>query len=290
MLDLRLIRGLDPSQSFSQQKQISLIRTGETFTVDDIRTGKFELYDSLAKVYRLYETLQPHPYLDEFRFVLRWPQMSDDEKRQLYTKYACHELNFFLSRKDPDFFGSVVQPYLRHKLHKTFLDHYLLEDDLSQYLSPWNYERLNVVERILLARRIDGEGPRTAEHLTNAWNLIPPDLDRFNLLFDTALKGQAMAVEDQLGLVERVATATAAPQAAIVLRGGAMGGMGGVGAAAGTDKKASGEAELSRAGRPARRRFAGVRRRWMRPPWRLLPKRPLLPARRLRDSTTRSAS
>ncbi len=256
-LDLRLLRGLDPQQSFSQQKQITLINKGETFAVDDIRTAKFELYDSLSKVYRLYETLQPHPHLDEFRFVLRWDQISDVEQRELYSKYACHELSFYLSRKDPEFFETVIQPYLRNKLHKTFMDEYLLGDDLKSYLDPWKYEQLNVVERILLAQRIEGEGPRTAEHLTNAWNLIPPDLDRFNLLFDTALKGQSMAVQDELGLVERLAEVEAAPQADYALPpapGGAMGGMGGA-----ADRRSLGRAvDSARGSRPTRQRFAGA--------------------------------
>ncbi len=254
-LDLRLLRGLDPNQAFSQQKQISLIQTGDKFRVDDIRTGRFELYDSLAKAYRLYETLQPHPHLNDFRFVLRWQEMPEEERRSLYTKYACHELNFFLSRKDPDFFHAVVQPYLRHKLHKTFLDHYLLEDDLASYLTPWNYQQLNVVERILLAQRIEGEGPRTAESLTNAWNLIPPDMDRLNLLFDTAIKGQSMAVTDDLGLAERVLATTAAPTLelrALPPSAANMGGMAG-GMADRGDRNAI---RLREQTRGARRRFA----------------------------------
>ena len=167
--------------------------------------------------------------------MLRWPQMAEAEKRELYTKYACHELNFFLARKDPEFFRAVVQPYLRQKLHKTFMDHYLLEDDLASYLAPWSYGRLNVAERILLAQRIDGEAPRTAEHLTNAWNLIPPDMDRFNLLFDTALKSQSLSEQDQLGLVDRAAAATAAGELLAEAESGDVqgGGMGGFGAAAG---------------------------------------------------------
>ena len=211
LLDLRLLKNLDPAQPYSQQKQITLIGAGQDFSVDDVRTGKFQIYDSLSRVYQLYETLQPDPKLNEFRFVLRWLTMSDDEKRELYSKYACHELNFFISRKDPDFFRSSVKPYLSHKLHKTFLDHYLLEDDLSGFLAPWNYQRLNVVERVLLAQRIAGEQPTTADHLTQLWNLIPPDIDRFNRLFDTAILGQALAAGDQEGLVIQLLSRPRAP-------------------------------------------------------------------------------
>jgi hypothetical protein len=219
-LDLRLLRPLDPASHFSQQKQISLLSAGETFVLQDVRAGKFELYDSLARVYQLYETLLPGSHLGDFRFVLRWHQLSDAEKREHFSKYACHELSFFLHRKDPEFFRTVVQPYLKNKLHKTFLDHYLLEDDLSGYLAPWQYQQLNVVERILLGRRIAAERTVTARQLTDVFHLIPPDVDRFNLLFDTALRGRALAAEGTLQLGEALEEAQSRPALAAF---GAMG-------------------------------------------------------------------
>ena len=53
--------------------------------------------------------------------------LKDAEKRELYSKFACHELHFFLSQKDPKFFAAVVRPYLANKRDKTFLDHYLFQ-------------------------------------------------------------------------------------------------------------------------------------------------------------------
>ncbi len=193
-LDLRLARGLDPQRHFALQKQISVYEADQTLEIDNLGNGRYQLYDSLPRVYQLYETLLPESHLPEFRFVMKWPTLSEDEKRELYTKYACHELNFFISRKDPEFFAAVVRPYLSHKLHKTFLDHYLLEGDLSGYLSPWDYERLNAVERLLLARRIDGELSRTLTFLKNQWDQYPTDQENLNRLFDSGLLGQALAV------------------------------------------------------------------------------------------------
>ena len=71
----------------------------------DVAGSRFEAYDSLAKVYALYATLSKDPKLAEFAFVLDWPKLKAEEKRALYSKYACHELNFFLSKKDPEFFA-----------------------------------------------------------------------------------------------------------------------------------------------------------------------------------------
>ncbi len=210
-LDLRLSDGLDPKKHYTEQKQITVVGKNDQFVLDDITSGKFEAYDNLARVYTLYATLSGNPTLVEFGFVLRWPKMKDDEKRTLYSKYACHELNFFIYKKDPKFFKAVVKPYLANKKDKTFLDNWLLGNDLKHYVEPWAYARLNMVERVLLARHLDGESAHTARHVTDLYNLMPPNVDRFNQLFGTAIKGSALETGDKWGV--RTATAATKPTA-----------------------------------------------------------------------------
>src|SRR5262249_31394298 len=108
-LDLRLHTGLDPQSHFTQQKQVNVLNPGQTFTLEDIAASRFEAYDSVSKLYTLYATLSRDPKLAEFSFVLTWPTLSPEAKRALYSKYACHELHFFLAKKDPAFFRSVVK-------------------------------------------------------------------------------------------------------------------------------------------------------------------------------------
>jgi len=199
-LDLRLLDGLDPEGHFTQQKQISIIGTGEEFTLADITTGKFEVYDTVARAYTLYLTLSSDETLVEFGFITRWPTLKPEEKREQYSKYACHELNFFIAERDPEFFASVVKPYLANKKDKTFVDRYLLGEDLKSELQPWRYGRLNALERVLLARRVDGERPVTARHFDEKLSLTPPDVNRFIHLFDTAVKGSALETDDRLGV------------------------------------------------------------------------------------------
>ncbi len=199
-LDLRLADGLDPKGHFTRQKQISIVPNGQAFTLGDITTAKFEAYDSLSRVYGLYATLNKDPKLAEFAFILNWPKLKPEEKRTLYSKYASHELSFFISQKDPEFFKRVIEPYLVNKKDKTFLDHYLLDDDLSDYVQPWKFGQLNIVERILLARRIVGERPKTARHVGDLLALLPPDVDRFIHLFDTSSQRSALETDDALGL------------------------------------------------------------------------------------------
>ena len=198
-LDLRLANALDAAGHFTEQKKITVAPKGKAFVLSDVTTSEFEAYDTLARVYALYATLSGDATLAEFGWVLAWPKLQDAEKREKYSKYACHELSFFLSRKDPAFFAAVIKPYLRNKKDKTFLDHWLLGDDLSGYLKPWAYSQLNVVERILLGRRIPGEAPHAARHVKELHDLVPPNIERFNHLFHTALKGRSLDTTEGLG-------------------------------------------------------------------------------------------
>jgi len=201
-VDLRLTNGLNPAGHFTRQKQVSLVAKGQEFLLDDITTAKFEAFDSLSKVYGLYATLNQDPKLAEFAFLLTWPELSPEQKRTLYSQYASHELSFFLSQKDPDFYRTVIKPYLADKRDKTFLDHYLLEDDLSGYLQPWNFAQLNIAEQILLARRIEAERPSVKRHVADLFAVLPPDVERSMHLFDTALRRGTMETGDALGLQE----------------------------------------------------------------------------------------
>jgi hypothetical protein len=201
-VDLRLRHGLDPKGHFTQQKQVSVLPPKQPFVLADVAGSRFEAYDSLPKVYGLYATLSRDPKLAEFTFLLTWPSLKPEEKRTLYSKYACHELHFFLSKKDPAFFQAVVRPYLANKKDKTFLDCWLLEEDLSQYVQPWWYGRLNTVERVLLAQRLQGEPARTTRYLNDLLRLQPPNNDRLLSLFDTAVKSGALETDDALGFAK----------------------------------------------------------------------------------------
>ena len=190
--DLRMLTVLDSAKHFTQQKQVSILQKGDTISLPEATGSNLESFDSLAKVYRLYSTLHADANLVEFSFILNWPTLKPEEKREKYSKYACHELSYFLSRKDPEFFTAVILPYLKNKKDKTFMDHFLLGDDLSGYMKPWAYGRLNTVERVLLAQHLEGEAPKTARALKDQFDLLPPAIDQFNMLFDTAIKAGAL--------------------------------------------------------------------------------------------------
>ena len=191
--DLRLAEGLNPKRHFTQQDEVTVLEPNKAFVIDDVTTAGFEAYETIGSVYHLLKTLsRNNSTLNEFDFITEWPNLDDLRKRELFSKYACHELSFFIERKDPEFFSTVVQPYLRNKKDKTFLDHYLLGDDMSPYLEPWRFAQLNVIERILLAGQLPDEKASIARDVNDWLALLPPEMRLDLQNFDTALAGSAL--------------------------------------------------------------------------------------------------
>ena len=195
--ELRLAAGLDPAKTFAEQKIVTPVPAKGTLDIADATTAQFETYDTVAKAYRLLSTLGNNATFTEFEFVTRWPDLDAKEKQRLYSKYACHELSFFLQKKDPEFFRTAIAPYLKNKKDKTFLDRWLLGDDLKAYLEPWRFNRLNVVERILLGKRLKEQESAVAHDVRDLNDLLPPNVEDFNRRFDTAV--QTSALEAELG-------------------------------------------------------------------------------------------
>lgn len=195
--DLRLVRNLDPVKPFTQKKETTVVEPGKTLTLADILTSEFETYDTLGGIYSLLTTLNGDATLAKFAWVLEWPKLKDDEKRAKYSEFACHELNLFLAKKDAAFFDKVIKPYLANKKDRTFMDDFLLGNDLTGYLQPWAYGRLNVVERALLAQRTPANAADTARHLRELWEMIPANPDAQDRLFETALRGRALQGEGE---------------------------------------------------------------------------------------------
>ena len=190
--DIRLARNLDPATPFTQKKEVTVLANGGTLTLADILTSEMETYDTLGGIDALFTTLSHDANLAQFAWVLQWPKLKDDEKRAKYSEFACHELNLFLARKDAAFFEKVIRPYLANKKDKTFMDDFLLGNDVKPYLEPWAFEKLNAAERALLGQRLPDEAANLARNLREKWELLPPDPERLDVFFETGLRGRAL--------------------------------------------------------------------------------------------------
>lgn len=193
--DLRLKQSLETTKHFTQRRKVTVLDNGESLNIADIRASDMETYDTLSGIYAVLSGLSSgdaSDRLSEFSFILDWPTLPIEKKRELYSKYASHELSFFLSRRDNEFFENTIKPYLVNKRSKTFMDHYLLGSDLRSYLEPWKFGRLNIVERILLGRKLGGADEENTIRAVREWlSLIPSDPANSEWLFRSALLGKA---------------------------------------------------------------------------------------------------
>lgn len=192
LLDLRLAKGFDPQRHFAPQRRITVLDAGQSLVVTDMTSSRVELYDSVAGIHRLYAAISKNPQWNEFSFLAQWPTLPLERRRELYSKYACHELHLFLWRKDPQFFATVVRPFLGNKKDKTFVDRCLIDADLAAYSEPWTYGRLNALEQLLLGRRQAAERPRVERRLRDQFELLPVDVNRAWRLFETAVQGNVL--------------------------------------------------------------------------------------------------
>ncbi|MDB6070000.1 MAG: hypothetical protein JWL81_1171, partial [Verrucomicrobiales bacterium] len=198
--DLRLIKGLDPAGHFAQQNTVTVLEKDAPFVLKDALSARHRPYADLDSARDLLTNLSKNPTLAEFAFLRTWPSLDAAAKRSLYSKFACHELSFFLSRKDPEFFKSVIQPYLINKRDRTFMDDYLLHEvDPAPVLERWlaltSYQKLNTAEKLLFARAWDQAHLKfVVPHLTTAQRdlddyliTIPRDPAKDSFWFESAL-------------------------------------------------------------------------------------------------------
>ena len=199
--DVRLAKGLDPAKHFVRARRITALQPGEAFKVEDLSASQFMVYDSLGMAFDLLRSLLGAKglagALDNFSFLKDWASLPPAVKRGNYSKFACHELNFFLHRKDPEFFKAVVLPFLKNKREKTFLDDWLLGAPLDGYLSPYLYVgRLNMAEKALLPLRAPGQALSTRRYVREALEMLPPDPAARDALFNSALNLRALSGEE----------------------------------------------------------------------------------------------
>ncbi len=101
-----------------------------------------------------------------------------------YKKNACHELHFFLWRKDKAFFDAHIKPFLQNKKDKTLVDKVLLGEEVKEYAEPFAFARLNAFERALLARALK-DSP-LAQHEAEVAGQLVVDMNFLDRVFRTA--------------------------------------------------------------------------------------------------------
>ncbi|QDV55920.1 hypothetical protein [Rosistilla oblonga] len=209
--DLRLRTILDPAKRLSQTRAVLIASQAKPLDLSELGAARMQIYSTVGDLYRLYSSVVEDERWPEFEPLSRWHELNNEQRLDLYGRLACHELHLFLYHKDRPFFDAVVLPYLKNKLEKTFVDRWLLEEDLSTYTQLWKYEQLNAAEKALLAMRLDSSRAAVVREFDNRIALQDEDLDAVRSRIDAALLG--LELDDQGGAV-------------MFGFGGGMGGMG----------------------------------------------------------------
>lgn len=207
--DVRMNRPLDPARSFAEERGSTALVGGGNVRLTDIATAKFQTFGTVGEAFGLMKTLlrseaPPGGSKEAQDLVLggrldwlsAWDGLDVATKRARYSEYVSHEVNLFLWRKDPAFFREVIRPYLTNKKSRTLVDDFLLEEDLTPYLEPWRYGRLNVMEKLLLAIRIPAERVHAKRHVNELFAQMPVDREGVQRRFDTALLGRGLDGSD----------------------------------------------------------------------------------------------
>ncbi|KAG0300551.1 hypothetical protein BGZ98_009091 [Dissophora globulifera] len=150
---------LDPTQKVTPADGVSEHDSASvTLSSNGSSSSAVKVINSVSQVYDLMLTLlsaeDGKQTLRKFGFITDWDRLSIESKKQKYSKWNCHELNLFLAKKDPDFFDSVIVPFIKNKLMKSFMDEYFIGAPLEKYVALHEFNSLTCLEKCLLAHRV----------------------------------------------------------------------------------------------------------------------------------------
>lgn len=170
-------RDLALKESLSAEKAYAELRIAECFAeksevkIDDITSTSFKIMDSLEKVayYKALLNKSLQEKWNEFKFLLSFDELSEEEQKHMVTKYFSHELNVFLYFKYPQKFAKLVLPILKFKAEKTFIDFFLMGDlpNILKFLAPNRIENLSVFEKCLLVHAVKSKNAAFAAELAH---------------------------------------------------------------------------------------------------------------------------
>ena len=75
-----------------------------------------------------------------------WANLTKQQKDNHLSEYGCHELHFFIKKRDLDYFEAVVRPVIQSKLEKSLVDLYLIDDFAS--VVAYQDRKINVFEHL----------------------------------------------------------------------------------------------------------------------------------------------
>ena len=115
--DLRLLQILDQDQGLTESRTTLNVLKNEEQHIEDISSTNVTLVDDLCKIHEILKEIRKVQHVssqgfEAFDFILRWHTLTAGQKDRLYSDHCCHELNFFIQKRDIPYFNSTVRPFL----------------------------------------------------------------------------------------------------------------------------------------------------------------------------------
>ncbi len=198
--DRRLARPLPAESHHIATRSAAALAPGAEVEIRNLLDADWRAFTTLEEAYQFLLGSTSSDDLRRFSFLPKWPTLDEKEKLALLAEHHCHELHLFLARKDTAFFDKHVKPFLAAKPEPKFIDDYLLARDLTGYLRPIAFSRLNAAEKALLAQALPAARKAIVSELDLRWQLEAPSPDAETVLFSQTLKGSDLTDTDSLGL------------------------------------------------------------------------------------------
>lgn len=191
-VDLRLAKSLDAAVPYTFKRGVLIAGPDQPLDLTSLGSAQLQVYGSVAQLMNLYKTLVADPRLNDFDELGVWHALDQDAKLDAYSRLASHELHLFLRFHDRGFFDQVVKPYLENKKEKQFIDHWLLDQDLTPYTRLWEYNQLNAAERTLLAMRVPAMRKTVQRQLQETVDRQDENYEALRIGIESALKANRL--------------------------------------------------------------------------------------------------
>ena len=202
-VDLRLEKSLDAAIPYTFKRSVLIAGPDQPLDLTSLGSAQLQVYGSVAQLMNLYQTLVADPRLNDFEELGVWHTLNQDEKLDAYSRLACHELHLFLRFHDRDFFDQLVKPYLANKEEKQFIDHWLLDGDLTPFTGLWEYNQLNAAERTLLAMRVPHIRKTVQRQFEETVATQDENYEALRMGIESALKTNRLNVATEKNLLSR---------------------------------------------------------------------------------------
>ncbi len=201
--DRRIARPLEPGTHFLATRSAAVLKKDAVASIENLLDADWRAFTTLSEAQQFLYGMTGEEKMRDFAFLPDWPDFTEEKKLELLTTHACHEFHLFLARKDTAFFEKHVKPMLARKPEPTFIDDLLLDRDLTPYLRPYAWQRLNAAEKALLSQALPQARERISRELSLRWELEAPAPDAETMLFTQTLRGSDLALIDSLGVAKR---------------------------------------------------------------------------------------